>query len=373
MAQIALQWPTEPSAPRWLSGGTGSIAQMTAALNSKTHRERWKYTKATPILAMLPLAATAPDWHTLPEGVNVQTFAAKDDAIPLIPNIEDAPEACAALCYQSSVEVMEVRGEIDKPILINHAARTLPLVIKLQANASLDLREVFEANANHQVQTLWLELGPGSRLTHSRNCFSQGQHWQYLRVHVDRDATYTLHNHNNGTTLRRQDIQIICAAPGAHAQVTSAAFVGKGQHLDQQITVEHTAPISTSKQTFHNIGADQAKVTFNGRIHIHKNCGGVDATLSNKNLSVGDGTVFNTKPELEIYTDDVKCAHGATVGQLDESHLFYCTSRGIPLAQARSLLSQAFLHTATTGPLADQAQQYLSDQFTAQSPGHQNV
>ena len=89
-----------------------------------------------------------------------------------------------------------------------------------------------------------------------------------------------------------------------------------------------------------------AKVTFNGRIHIHEHCGSVDANLSNKNLALANGATINTKPELEIYTDDVKCAHGATVGELDETQLFYLRSRGVPLADAQDLMVLAFLAEA---------------------------
>ncbi len=358
MAYLTLEWPKAPQPPAWLAHTSQAVEQMTAALNSKTHAERWKYTKASPVLKMLPAAAQTPQWR-LPSGITHTVYTAEDNQAPFVPSIYDAPEACAYVCYQSRIHVLDVDKNVTEPLHIHHLGQSEPVLIRMTSNAQLDLREHFAQPMVDQTQALWIQCGPNSHVTHSRNSFTQAQHWQYLRVEIQRDASYQLHNHSNGSHLRRQDIQIVCAGSGAEAHVTSAAFVPQGCHLDQQITVEHTAPHSTSRQIFHNIGADKAKVTFNGRIHIHEDCGGVDATLSNKNLSLGDGTVVNTKPELEIYTDDVKCAHGATVGQLDPSHLFYCTSRGIPLPQARTLLSQAFLNTATTGPMAETAQQTL--------------
>ena len=97
-------------------------------------------------------------------------------------------------------------------------------------------------------------------------------------------------------------------------------------------------------------------MTFNGRIHIYEQCPGVDAHLSNKNLALAESATINTKPELEIYTDDVACSHGATVGALDEAELFYCVSRGIDPELAQRMLGLGFLKTASNGPLAESAQ-----------------
>jgi Fe-S cluster assembly protein SufD len=125
--------------------------------------------------------------------------------------------------------------------------------------------------------------------------------------------------------------------------------------LDQQVTLEHRQPRGQSKQTIHNIVANGGKCTFNGRIHIHEGAAGTDAQLSNKNLGMGEHATINTKPELEIYTDDVSCSHGATVGTISQDALFYLTSRGIDRTAAEALLSQGFLRQCIDGPLADQA------------------
>ena len=100
-------------------------------------------------------------------------------------------------------------------------------------------------------------------------------------------------------------------------------------NLDQQVTMEHLSANTTSQQTFHNIVADRGKSTFNGRIHIHAGARNSNANLSNKNIGLGANATINTKPELEIYNDDVSCSHGATIGQLDNDQLFYLCSRGV--------------------------------------------
>ncbi len=371
MAALTLELPSAATPPAWFVeadvAADDVIPQLTAALNHKVHRERWKYTRVQPVLELLDKPAAPIDWGELPAGVTLQTLR-HDAAIKpaqvffgdgLAETLACAPEATALMCYQTQVQVLTVTGEVQTPLFIDQTHLQQPVIIRLGENASLDLREGYRGGADTQLQSIWVDMGRGSRLLHSRNSFTNGTHWQFLRVNIAQDATYRLHNHAIGAALRRQDMQLICTAPGAHAEVTSAASIGEKTHLDQQITVEHRAPHTTSQQTFHNIAAAGAKVTFNGRIHIHPHCGSVDANLTNKNLSLGDGAVINTKPELEIYTDDVKCSHGATVGRLDPNHLFYLASRGIPPQQARTLLSQAFLQVCTLGPLAEEAHRIL--------------
>jgi hypothetical protein len=361
MASVELALSSPPTPPQWLGADADQFAlDVHNALNSKQHRERWKYTKAQPILDMLTETAVEPAWRNVPEHVNISLVTSEHSTAPApahitSTHISDAPEASSVLCFHKQAHLITVAGQPTAPLHIEHRGNTAPIILKLAANTQLELHETYADNTDQQ-QTIWVELGPGSRLIHARNSFTQAKHWQFLRVQMDKDSSYTLHNHCGGAELRRQDIQIVCAGSGAHANISSAAQIGPGKHLDQQITLEHCAPHSSSEQVFHNIAEDKAKVTFNGRIHIHKNCEQVAATLSNKNLALGENATINTKPELEIYTDDVTCAHGATVGQLDPAHVFYCASRGIAPKQTQMLLASAFLNTCTTGPLAQSAQ-----------------
>jgi len=351
MANLALSLTVEPDLPSWFSDAE-TITQVNNALNTMMHRERWKYTKAQPIIDLLPNTATLPKISSALSGVSVELVNRLSLRAPIDPDARAAPEATAALCYHDSVCVITVVDTPPKPLEIIHSGSSFPIVIKISPNTMLTLQETFICDVDQQ-QTLWIELAQGAQVLHSRNTFNKGNHWQFLRAHVNRDATYTLNNHVSGSTTRRQDMQIICAGTGAHADITSAACIETNCHLDQQITLEHQAANTTSNQIFHNIAGSKAKVTFNGRIHIHSQCPGVDAQLTNKNLSIGDNARINTKPELEIYTDDVKCAHGTTIGRLDDTHMFYCASRGLSPEQARTLLARAFLKVCTQGPLAD--------------------
>ena len=351
----------QPVAPTWL-GGNDAREELELALLSSRQRERWKYTKAAAVQALLPHEGSQPEFVELPSGISVRLLNPTQQDAPVDADPHASPEAFAALCYAPQILIIDAHASPAGSLTISHQGQRLPIVLNLAEGVELTLNEIGSSHGQSQ-QTLWIQMSANSRLIHSRNSFGGGTHWQYLNAELARDAHYQLHNHAGGADLRRQDIRIVCAGPGAHAELHGAAMVAANSHLDQHLTLEHTAPHTTSNQTLHNIAGEAAKVTFNGRIHIHANCNGVAAELSNKNLSVGKTATINTKPELEIYTDDVKCAHGATVGQIDDGHLFYCASRGINPDQARSLLSHAFLATCTGGPLADQATAQFNADF----------
>ena len=112
-----------------------------------------------------------------------------------------------------------------------------------------------------------------------------------------------------------------------------------------------------------NVADSKATAMCNGRIVINSDSSKADASLSNKNLSLGDYVTFNAKPELEIYNDDVSCSHGATISQLSESELFYLTSRGVHPAQAKNMMARGFLNNAVSGPLQENSIQKLESYF----------
>jgi Fe-S cluster assembly protein SufD len=114
------------------------------------------------------------------------------------------------------------------------------------------------------------------------------------------------------------------------------------QHMDFHTRIDHTQPHGTSKEFYKGILDGRSRGVFNGRVYVHRDAQKTDAEQSNKNLLLSRNAEIDTKPQLEIYADDVKCAHGATVGQLDENMIFYLRSRGIDATAARSLLTYGF-------------------------------
>jgi Fe-S cluster assembly protein SufD len=127
------------------------------------------------------------------------------------------------------------------------------------------------------------------------------------------------------------------------ACVLNGLYLADGtQHIDNFTEIEHVKPRATSLELYKGILAGSAHGVFNGKIVVHKDAQKSDARQTNKNLLLSENAVVNTKPQLEIYADDVKCSHGSTIGQLDADALFYLRSRGLGVAEARSLLSFAF-------------------------------
>ena len=327
---------------------------LASALNSTLHRERWKYSKTAPVLEGLNSVMSQP---TIKGGeqVGVQISQVPQQNLGFGFDLNQAPEAFARLCYAKEALFIHIEGVLETPLEIHHSNSTVPILLSLGANAEAILLENFTGNLQPQ-NTLWISLAEGSHLKHSRNSLEEAKlHWQYLAVDIGKNADYLLNNHATGAGLRRQDIQIRMSGQGANAELISAAMIGGKMALDQQVTLEHLVANGKSKQVVHNIVADGGKCTFNGRIHIHKGASGTDATLANKNLGLGKNATINTKPELEIYTDDVTCAHGATIGQLSDQELFYLTSRGISPQAAQALLSEGFLRQCTQGALAEAA------------------
>lgn len=166
-------------------------------------------------------------------------------------------------------------------------------------------------------------------------------HISTLQTDLGRDARYSTTSVSLGGSLVRNNSNVRLAE-GSEATL-NGLYLAKGtQHVDNQLTVDHARPNASSHQFYKGILDDKATAAFNGRILVRKDAQKTDAKQSNKNLLLSDTAVINTKPELQILADDVRCMHGATIGQLDAEAAFYLQSRGIGKHEARSLLTYAF-------------------------------
>lgn len=163
-----------------------------------------------------------------------------------------------------------------------------------------------------------------------------------LRIQQDRTSNVASHSLLLGGGLVRNNVHPVLAGEGGECLI-NGLFVGNGtQHLDNYMYVEHQQPHASSRQFYNGILDDHARGVFHGRIVVHKDAQKTDAKQTNRNLLLSDDAQIDTKPQLEIYADDVKCTHGATIGQIEENALFYLRSRGIDEASARKLLLSAF-------------------------------
>jgi Fe-S cluster assembly protein SufD len=163
-----------------------------------------------------------------------------------------------------------------------------------------------------------------------------------LRVEQARATNITSHSILLGGGLVRNNVHPVLAGEGGECLI-NGLFVGAGhQHLDNFMMVEHAQPQCGSRQFYNGILTDSARGVFHGRIIVHKDAQKTDAKQTNRNLLLSDNARIDTKPQLEIHADDVKCTHGATIGQIEEEQLFYLRARGLDEKSARNLLLYAF-------------------------------
>ncbi len=163
-----------------------------------------------------------------------------------------------------------------------------------------------------------------------------------LRTEQARGTNISSHSILLGGGLVRNNVHPVLAGEGAECLI-NGLFVGAGkQHLDNYMMVEHAQPQGSSRQFYNGILTDKARGVFHGRIVVHKDAQKTDAKQTNRNLLLSDDARIDTKPQLEIHADDVKCTHGATIGQIEEEQLFYLRARGLDETTARNLLLFAF-------------------------------
>lgn len=187
-------------------------------------------------------------------------------------------------------------------------------------------------------------VGEGARVTHYKvqDEGARAFHVATTAAEVSRDASYELTTVTLGAQLSRHGIEVILGSEGAHCRVDGLYLVGTGQHADTHSLIDHREPRCTSRQNYKGILDGRSRAVFNGRVFVREGAHQTDAEQSNKNLLLSAEARVDTKPQLEIYNDDVKCSHGATVGQLDEEELFYLLSRGLHPDLARNLLTYGF-------------------------------
>jgi Fe-S cluster assembly protein SufD len=180
-----------------------------------------------------------------------------------------------------------------------------------------------------------------------------------LRLQQARSANVSSHSVLLGGALVRNNVHPVLAGEGGECLI-NGLFIGNGrQHMDNYMLVEHASPHCSSRQFYNGILDGSSHGVFHGRIIVHKDAQKTDAKQTNRNLLLSDNAQIDTKPQLEIYADDVKCTHGATIGQIEENALFYMRSRGIDESSARRLLLFAFAHESLERMKSDGVREYL--------------
>ncbi|MEW9798924.1 Fe-S cluster assembly protein SufD [Alteromonas sp. CYL-A6] len=188
-------------------------------------------------------------------------------------------------------------------------------------------------------------IGETARLEHYRFSMFTGSAKQVGGSHFRLDTEAKLNSTlvGYGSELSRLDVDIVHAGEHANAKMNAIYLLAEGELFDLHSTIEHAVPNGTTEENARGIIGERARAVFNGRIHIHRDAQKTLAELNNRNLLLSRRSMVNTKPELEIYADDVQCAHGATVAEIDEASLYYLLSRGISRSRALVMLNFGFI------------------------------
>jgi Fe-S cluster assembly protein SufD len=214
-----------------------------------------------------------------------------------------------------------------------------------------------------------LVLGVEARVEHCKlqNENERAFHIAAVQAVQSRGSHWLSHSIATGARLARNQIQALFTAEGGEA-ILSGLFLARGEQLiDHHTVVDHAQPRCESHEFYYGILADRAHGVFNGKIFVRQDAQKTNAKQTNRNLVLSENALINTKPQLEIFADDVKCTHGATVGQLNEEALFYLRARGIGADLARRMLVRAFANDAveriTLAPVRDHLDLLLTERF----------
>ena len=189
---------------------------------------------------------------------------------------------------------------------------------------------------------------------------TQSSQIDHSTAHLERDSNFSIHTISFGGKVIRNNLKVILDGPNGNAHLMGLYLLDGVQHVDNHTKVDHAKPHCYSNELYKGIMADQATGVFNGRIHVFQDAQKTNAFQSNRNILLSDTSNMFTKPQLEIYADDVKCSHGATTGKLDSDAMFYLRARGLNEIQAKKLLIQAFATEVTDSLEIEAAQTYLA-------------
>jgi len=327
----------------------------------------------------------------VPEGVTVRSIAdvLRDDPESLEKHLashasfEDNALVALSTAYLEDGAVIEVspNAVIEEPIHLLFAAGT----------ATSNVRVLIVAGRNSQVSVIESYVGEGRHWTnavsevyaeenavvkHYRAQLESAEafHTGYFQAVQERSSNVSTFSLSFGAAIARNDINTLLNGEGCECALDGLYAVKGNQHVDHHTSIDHAMPNCNSHQLYKGVLDDSARGVFNGKIFVRRDAQKTDAIQNNKNLLLSDKAEINTKPQLEIDANDVKCTHGATIGQLDKTAAFYMQSRGIGADRARNLLTYAFaadaLERIKIEPLKAHFEDLLLKTFADQPADH---
>ena len=275
------------------------------------------------------------------------------------------PFAALNLAMMENFVTLEIPAgaQIQSPVHIVHLSRhasgtqgrmSYPaLFVHAGAGSSVTLVEVFSGsneNIYGVTSTTGVVIREGATVDHVRIQREGGKafHFGSLAVRQERKSRYTAFSLALGGAIARTDVVIKIDGDECETMLDGLYVTAKEQLIDHHTFIEHLRPNCSSREIFKGIVAGKSRAVFNGKIYVHREAQGTDSKQTNKNLLLSDEATVDTKPQLEIFADDVKCTHGATVGGLDAAALFYLESRAIGEDAARDLLTLGFASEVTS-------------------------
>ncbi len=349
----------------WAEDIRDEAMQAFADLGLPTQRlEDWKYTS--------PNFLKDVDYATLSSGADIMLEAEKQPGLHIL-SLKEAvahqPDRIQTLFEQKiegdalfhlnramASDGLVIRVEkgcrIEKPVTIRHSATGqtashIHHLILLEERSALTVIEEFtgETGTNWTNPAVMVEIAEGATLQHYKhqNAGPDAVHTAQTAVRIAAKGRYDRFAYFTGAATARDDVRVTLEGKDAYLSLKGLSLCKKGQSHDLITCTDHAVADTASDQAFRGVLGAGAKAAFQGKVIVRQDAQKTDANQSFKNLLLDRSAEVNTKPELEIYADDVKCAHGATVGELDKHALFYLKSRGIAPDEARALLIEAFI------------------------------
>ncbi len=274
---------------------------------------------------------------------------------------------------------LKLSGSVNTPVELlfiatNAEPRTIAVrnVIEIAPGASVTLIETHAGEGDYLANSVTeIVLGNGARLDRIKaECESPSAlHLAHTHVTLGRNATLRDFTFTSGARVNRQNGTYVFGGENADAKISGAYLLAGQQHADTRLAVDHAVPHCTSRELFKCVMDEKARGIFQGKVMVRRDAQKTDGKQSSHGLLLSETAEFDTKPELEIFADDVVCGHGATSGDLNEDHLFYLRSRGVPENEAKSLLIAAFVgeaietieHDGIRAALTNYAESWLTE------------
>ena len=267
----------------------------------------------------------------------------------------------AGVSLEEPIQVLFVATASPRP----HAQHPRSLIV-LERESRAVLVETYIALGGGTYLTnasTQLVLGPDAALDHHKIVQEGGPaiHVGRTQARQERGTRLASCSLAFGGRLIRNDVDVLLAAEGAECMLSGLFVIGGRQHMDNHTVMDHAQPRATSRQLYKGVLDGRARGVFNGRVIVRPGANGTDAHQTNKNLILSEGVEVDSKPQLEIFADDVKCSHGAADGQLAEDAIFYLKSRGLDEVVARTLLTHGFASEVLSRLRVDSVRSWCED------------